>query len=199
MGIWAFGATVLATLFYRTLLSEMSLVAGLFLLIAVVAINILFDMIGTAATAAVEPPFHAMAADRVFGAKTAVRLVRHADRVANIANDLVGDVAGTLGGALAASIVFMIAINAGSKTEAVIEMFVVASVAAVTVAGKAISKWYSVTRANEIIFATGRFLARIESWTGHSFFDNGNAKRGRDREQRERERERERNRAGKER
>lgn len=184
--MWAFGATVLATLFYRTLLSRISLVAGLFLLLLVIAINILFDMIGTAATAAVEPPFHAMAADRVFGAKTAVRLLRNADRVANIANDLVGDVAGTLGGALAASIVFVLARETQSTSEAIIEMLVVASVAAVTVAGKSISKWYSVAKANEIIFATSRVLARIESWTGHLFFDSGNVRRGRERTGKER-------------
>ena len=71
-------------------------------IISLPRINI-FDIIGVAVTAAREEPFHAMAVDRVSGAQQAIRLVRHADKVATFTNDMIGDVAGTLSGAVAAA------------------------------------------------------------------------------------------------
>ncbi|MCL0043818.1 hypothetical protein M1M96_01885, partial [Peptococcaceae bacterium] len=55
-------------------------------LIIIIFVGIVFDTFGTAATAAREKPFHAMAAKKVLGAKQSIYLVRNADRVANIAN-----------------------------------------------------------------------------------------------------------------
>lgn len=77
---------------------------GIFIVILIVFIGAFFDMIGVAAAAAVEPPFHAMAAKKLFGAKFAVKIVRNAERVASICSDVIGDIAGVLSGATALAV-----------------------------------------------------------------------------------------------
>ena len=60
---------------------------GLVIVFIIVLIGVIFDMLGIAATAASEPPFHAMAAEKVPGAKQAILIVRNADRFASFCND----------------------------------------------------------------------------------------------------------------
>ncbi|MFA6808703.1 MAG: hypothetical protein WCR27_06900, partial [Eubacteriales bacterium] len=79
-------------------------VTWLFLLI-VISIGIIFDILGIAVTAADEAPHHARAADKVFGARQSVFLLKRADKVSSFANDIVGDVTGTLSGAMGATII----------------------------------------------------------------------------------------------
>ena len=66
-----------------------NLVISFILLIIVMSVGILFDLIGTAVTAAEEVPFHAMASDKKKGAKEALALIRNADRVANVCSDVI--------------------------------------------------------------------------------------------------------------
>ena len=66
-------------------------VAFLILLI-IVMVGIIFDIIGVAVTSADEKPFHSMAARKVPGAKESIKLLRNAERVSSICNDVVGDI-----------------------------------------------------------------------------------------------------------
>jgi Mg2+/Co2+ transporter CorB len=77
---------------------------GIFIVIFIVLVGAFFDMIGVAAAAAIEPPFHAMAAKKLFGAKFAVKIVRNAERVASVCSDVIGDIAGVLSGATALAV-----------------------------------------------------------------------------------------------
>lgn len=142
-------------------LSESSL--GFWLSVTVLSLviltGIIFDIIGTAVTAGTESPFHAMAADKVKGSKQAIYLIRSADRVANICNDVVGDIAGTLSGALMVSIVFDFAIFSQKLGEDLLSSIAVAVIAALTVGGKAFGKSYAIENANQIIFTVGKILA----------------------------------------
>lgn len=147
-----------------------SLVAWLFLLVIII-VHIVFDIVGISATAATEAPHHARAANRVFGAKQAVFLVRNADLVANFANDIVGDVTGTLSGAMAASIIIDVVRHYSELAvyEVWLNTLMLALVTSVTVTGKAIGKSFAIHEANEIIGAVGGVLASIEKITGYSF------------------------------
>lgn len=142
-------------------LSESSL--GFWLSVSVLSVviltGIIFDIIGTAVTAGTETPFHAMAADKVKGSKQAIYLIRSADRVANICNDVVGDIAGTLSGALMVSIVFDFAKVFQELGEDLLSSIAVAVIAALTVGGKAFGKSYAIRNANQIIFTVGKILA----------------------------------------
>ena len=55
--------------------SHLNLVASIFILIAVIAIGIIFDIIGVAVTVANEHEFHAKATKKVYGAKTSLKLI----------------------------------------------------------------------------------------------------------------------------
>lgn len=157
---------------------KMSLFWASVFLLVVVLVNILFDIIGMAATAATEAPHHARAANRVFGAKQAVHIVRNADFVANFANDIVGDITGTVSGAMAATIVVdLIRYSPGlSSWDVWLNTFMLALVASVTVTGKAAGKTFAIHEANNIIAAVGGVLATVEKVTGWNFM--GQKKRG---------------------
>ncbi|WP_083824280.1 hypothetical protein [Desulfosporosinus sp. OT] len=152
-------------------------IAALFLL-AVIGVHIVFDVIGIAATAANEAPHHAKAANRVRGARQAVYLVRHADLVANMANDVVGDVTGTLSGVMAAAIVIdtiRLYPTFGTK-EIWLSTLMLALVASITVTGKAVGKSFAIQDANKIIAWVGSVFATVEQITGWDL--TGPKKRG---------------------
>ncbi len=148
-----------------SILSGSSLGFGISLavLLLVILIGIMFDIIGTAVTAATESPFHAMASDKIKGSKQAIYLIRYADRVANICNDVVGDIAGTLSGALVAVIVFDFAGRFQLLSQDMMSSIAVALIAALTVGGKAFGKSYAIENANQIIFVVGKLLALFKT------------------------------------
>lgn len=148
-----------------SILSGVSLGFGISIaiLFLVTLTGIIFDIIGTAVTAATEAPFHAMAADKVKGSKQAIYLIRYADRVANICNDVVGDIAGTLSGALVAVIVFDFTGRIRFLSKDLLSSMAVALIAALTVGGKAFGKSYAIDNANQIIFGVGKILALIKT------------------------------------
>src|SRR5690554_4174520 len=65
----------------EVLLKNTNLYSALALLVIIIFIGVIFDMIGIAVTAANETPFHSMAANKVHGAKQAVKLVKNAGQV----------------------------------------------------------------------------------------------------------------------
>ena len=139
--------------------------AGVLLL--VVLLGILFDIVGTAVTAAEEAPFHAMASDRVTGARTAMAMVRNADRVASFCNDVVGDICGTVSGAIGSALVIDLVLHYQVfHFEDLISIIVVGLVAALTVGGKAWGKAFAIQQANFIILQVGKAFEKEEGCRG---------------------------------
>ena len=89
---WALTAFVMAVALSGLLLA-------LLILALFIGLGILFDIIGVAVTAADPRPFHSMAAHKEKGAKEALKLLRNADRVSSVCNDVVGDICGIVSGA----------------------------------------------------------------------------------------------------
>lgn len=134
------------------------------LLFFIVLLGIVFDIVGTAATAGSEEPFHAMASNRLPGAKHSIWLVKNADRVASILNDAIGDMAGTISGALGAIIVFRIVSGNASLSENLLNTLIIGIVAAITVGGKAIGKTVAIAKSTDIIYIAGRVLYSLEKF-----------------------------------
>lgn len=149
-----------------------SVIVAIVLLLIIIFLGIFFDIIGTAATAALLPPFNAKAAKKVFGAKQAVKIIRNNDRVANFCNDVVGDVAGTLSGAIGAGIVVSLSSRLGFIDLVLGGSVMTSLIAALTVGGKAIGKTIAVNNANSIIFRVAVIIAWWESITGTEVFNN---------------------------
>ena len=146
---------------------ENSSIAGAFLiLLAIVAIGILFDVIGVAVTSADEKPFHSMAAKKVPGAREAIRLLRNAERVSSICNDVVGDICGVVSGSASATIAAQILTHFTFTWPQVVSLGMSALVAALTVGGKAVGKTFAIGSCTTIVHGVGKV---IYMW--NHFFD----------------------------
>lgn len=147
----------------QSLLERMSITLIAFsLLVIIILIGIIFDIVGTAVTAADETPFHAKAACKIPGAKHAILLVKNADKVANFCNDVVGDVSASLSGAIGATIVSNIASNGTGNGVVLGSTIMTGFIAALTVGGKALGKHMAINESNEIIFHVGKIFYLIE-------------------------------------
>lgn len=114
------------------------------ILLIFIAIGIVFDIVGMAATSATEKEFHSMAAKKVSGAKEAVWLSRNASKVSSICNDVVGDISGIISGATGAIIIARLTAGMDFFPALVISLAITGLIAALTIGGKAIGKgiWY---------------------------------------------------------
>ncbi|MEW6573061.1 MAG: CNNM domain-containing protein [Bacillota bacterium] len=128
-------------------------------LVFIIALNVIFDTLGTAATAASEAPLNAMAARKIVGAQEALVLVKNADKVANFTNDVIGDIAGTIAGALGISLMAQVVLWGSGVKGLWLNILVTAVIASVTVTGKAIGKRVAVTRPNQVVLLAGRLIA----------------------------------------
>lgn len=134
-------------------------VAAFFILLLFVAIGIVFDIIGVAATSTTEKELHSMAAKKVHGAKQAVWLSRNAEKVASFCNDVVGDISGIISGATGAVIISHITSGLTGFQALVVSLTVTGCIAAATIGGKAIGKVFGISKSVVIIHTAGRILA----------------------------------------
>lgn len=160
---------VLAAIFSvisSSILGEVVWLIGFVIVLIIVIIGIIFDMLGIAATAADEVPFHAMAAEKVNGSKEAILIVRNADRFASFCNDVIGDISGVISGTASAIVVLQLANSFGqgdgSTLQIVISVLMTSLVAALTVGGKALGKFYGIHSSTKIIFFVGKVIAFIQ-------------------------------------
>jgi hypothetical protein len=148
--IISFVISVLLTIISSDLLKEANLVTAFIVILIIIFVNIIFDIIGTAVTAAEEAPFHAMASRKMYGAKESIKLLRNADKVSNVCNDVVGDICGIISGAAGAYIVIRIVGEQDGIT--VVELAVTGLITALTVGGKALGKSIALNNSNNIIY-----------------------------------------------
>lgn len=160
---------VLAAIFSiisTSVLSDVIWVFGLLIVLVIVSIGVMFDMLGIASTAANEQPFHAMAAEKVPGAKEAVIIIRNADKFASFCNDVIGDISGIVSGTATAIVVLQIAElfgqGEGSTWQLTLSVVLTSIVAAITVGGKALGKYFAINASTTIIFFAGKTISIIE-------------------------------------
>lgn len=148
------------------LLDDVYYLIGIIIVFTIVFIGVVSDMLGIAATAANEVPFHAMAAEKVNGSKEAITIVRNADKFASFCNDVIGDIAGVISGTASAIVVLRIAQifgeTDGSTLQFVLSIIFTSVVAATTVGGKALGKYFAVNSSTEIIFFAARTISIVE-------------------------------------
>jgi hypothetical protein len=171
---------VLAALFSIVstfILSGVTWGVGMLIVIVIVLVGVIFDTIGVAATAAEEAPFHAMAAERVPGAKEAVLITRNADKFANLCNDVIGDIAGIISGTASAFVVIQFAQQIGqgdnSGYQFWISVIFTSIVASLTVGGKSLGKTIALQYATAIIFHVGRLFYLLEVKLKINILKNG--------------------------
>ena len=124
-------------------------------LLAIVLVGIIFDIIGMAVASADEKPFHSMAARKVPGAQEAISLLRSAERVSSICNDVIGDICGVVSGSAAATIAAQVLQNFSFSWPKMVSLLMSALVAGLTVGGKAIGKTFAINSCTVIVHGVG--------------------------------------------
>lgn len=148
------------------IMADSSIPVAFVILLAIIFIGILFDIVGVAVTSADEKPFHSMAARKVRGAQEAIRLLRNAERVSSICNDVVGDICGVVSGSASAAIAVQVLENFTFTFPAVITLVMSALVAGLTVGGKAIGKTFAIKSCTKIVHMVGKIIWSFRNFPG---------------------------------
>lgn len=157
----AFVLSCIFTLISETIIPNVNIIIGFILTLLFITIGIVFDMVGVAVTAANEKVFHSMAAQRIKGAKMAVKLKKNASKVSSFCNDVVGDICGIISGSTAAVIV----INLTSElhiNSLLVTLIVMGIVSSLTIGGKALVKSYAINNSENILFRFSKLISIFE-------------------------------------
>ncbi len=127
------------------------------LLAAFIFVGILFDVIGVAVMSAGERPFHSMAAHGEKSASCALQLLRNAEKVSSVCNDVVGDISGIVSGSTAAVIVTRLCTSFDLDSMA-ISVLISALVSGLTIGGKAVGKKIAISNSIQVVHTTARVI-----------------------------------------
>lgn len=135
-------------------LTVTNIFVAVIILLFFVTVGVLFDIIGLSVATAEEKPFHAMASRNIKGAALTIKLIKNAEKVSNICNDVVGDIAGIVSGSAGAALAIKITLNMGNRSlwENVVSLIVAALIAGLTIGGKAVGKTIAINHCNTIIY-----------------------------------------------
>src|SRR5699024_5417947 len=177
--------------FSSAILPKVTWVLGMLLVLFFVVIGIFFDMLGIASAAADEAPLHAMAAEKVTGAREAVLIYKNADKFASFCNDVIGDISGIISGSALAIVILEIGKimqqAPSSPMQLTLSIVLTSVIAALTVGGKAIGKFFAINSSTEILLFTGKVIYFVEDKANLKIFTNkkankNQAKKGRKKE-----------------
>ncbi|MFT8364174.1 MAG: hypothetical protein ABF586_12100 [Sporolactobacillus sp.] len=147
-------------------LNDSGLITAILVVLLIILMALFFDIIGVAATASNEAPFHAMASKRMRGAQYAVWLSKNADRVNTFCTDVIGDMSAIISGT-AASVVVVESMSffheSSNALEYILSVVVTCLVAALTVFVKALGKSFAIKNATTIIYHVGYVIFFAEN------------------------------------
>ena len=146
------------------IMSVSGITVAFLILLFIILVGIIFDIIGVAVTSADEKPFHSMAARKVPGALDAIKLMRNAERVSSICNDVIGDICGVVSGSASATIAAQVLQKFDFSWPQLITLIMSALVAGLTVGGKAIGKTFAISSSTKIVHSAGKII-----YTMHQF------------------------------
>lgn len=142
------------------ILSGAGYIIAFLVLFLFIFIGIIFDVIGIAVTSATEAPFHSMSSHRESGAAEAIKLVKNAEKVSSICNDVVGDIAGIVSGTTSVIIVTRLASDLSGGNVA-IQLAASGLVAGMTIGGKAIGKTVAINNNTKIVLTVGKVISFV--------------------------------------
>ena len=142
-------------------MGKSSMIVAFLILLMIVFIGIIFDIVGMAVATADEKPFHAMAARKVTGARECITLLRNAERVSSICNDVVGDICGVVSGSASATLAAQVLQNFELSFDSIVPLALSSLVAALTVGGKAIGKGIAVINCTDIVYHAGQVIYAV--------------------------------------
>ena len=152
---------VLSTIFNAgstVMLEDVSIIVKILVLVFIIFFGVVVGMIGMAALAADETPFHSMAARKVKGSDEALSIIRNRDKVSNFCCDIIGGICGIVSGSSAAFISVRIVDAYPNLNSIAITLAIMGTVAALSVGSNAVATTYATENANDITYFTARFI-----------------------------------------
>ena len=137
---------------------NLSVLFGILLTLAFVAIGIVFDIVGVSVTSADEKVFHSMNSRQVKGSKVAVLFKKNADKVSSFCCDVIGDICGIVSGASASAVSVGLA-AACDWNLLFVSLTVAAIVASLTIGGKACGKSFAINKSDVILYEFAKFIS----------------------------------------
>ena len=147
-----------------TVMEGSSIGVAFLILLLIIFVGIIFDIIGMAVATADEKPFHSMASRKVPGAQEAIKLLRNAERVSSICNDVVGDICGVVSGSASATIAVQVIRDFDFSWPQIVSLLMSSLAAGLTVGGKAIGKTFAVNSCTEIVHTVGRLIHSLRNF-----------------------------------
>lgn len=141
-------------------IQKLNIFSSIIILIIVIFVGIFFDIVGVAVTVAPEEDFHAKATKKAKGAKTSLKLIKNASKVANVCADVIGDICGVISGAISTMIALKIVSTYNISSN--IQFLISALVASLTVSGKAIGKEIAQKESTQIVHIVGIILNKFQ-------------------------------------
>ena len=145
------------------IMENSSMAVAFLILLAIILVGIIFDIIGMAVASADEKPFHSMAARKVPGAQEAIKLLRNAERVSSICNDVVGDICGVVSGSASATIAVQILKEFDFSWPQIVSLAMSALAAGLTGGCKALGKSFAVNSSTTIVHAVGKIVGLLNN------------------------------------
>ncbi|MDE5618375.1 MAG: CNNM domain-containing protein [Clostridia bacterium] len=163
---WAIKATVITFClsFMTSMMSQVvtgytDIIIAVMLLLFMILIAIIFDGIGVAVTSCdIDKLKNILHCDKK-RAKIALKLVRNAEKVNNICADVIGDMCGVLCGACGATIAAGLISEVDGAAASFVVIAISATIAGLTVGGKACMKKLAVKNAEEYIILTAKAIS----------------------------------------
>jgi CBS domain containing-hemolysin-like protein len=146
------------TLASSEILGSVGYVMAFLVLAVFIFLGIVFDTIGVAVTAANITPFHSMAAHKETGAQEAIRLIRNAEKVSSICNDVVGDITGIVSGTTSSLIVSRLMSDL-STDNILLQLGLSGIVTGVMIGGKAVGKTLAINNSTTIVLNVGKLIS----------------------------------------
>lgn len=154
----SFGLTVVFSFLSELVISENSpAIVCVIVLLVLLVLNISCDVLANAIISCKPEAFHAMASNKIKGAKRAVAFCRNASRLGSIFADVIGDICGIVSGATGAALATIIAMSGDGLTRLISSILVSAVIGALTVGGKALFKHFAIRFNRQIVFGFAKF------------------------------------------
>lgn len=151
----SFAISIGFSIFSEAFVPNVNIVVGIIILFVFILIGIIFDMIGVAVQTSDIAPFHSMNSRKIKGADVAVLLIKNADKVSSICNDVVGDICGIVSGSAG----FIIASKINDSV--IVILLITGLISALTIGGKAIGKTLAINKSNYIIYEISKLISNF--------------------------------------
>ncbi len=158
--VLAFVISFLFSAISEALIPNINLFLSTVLVLVVIAIGVVFDMIGIATTSADIKTFNSMSTKKVKGSNLAIKFIQSADKVSSFCNDVIGDICSIISGSGGAAISIVIA-SRYNLNVFLVTLIVTATIAGLTIGGKAAGKSFAVNKSDLILYEFAKILSFV--------------------------------------